>query len=197
LIKEDPVNVLGNYRSWSQAIYRVYLASYGQMPRYSDFLPDVESIGRGVVASSPDMQPKMEANLNEFAADWVERAKFRVLYKSMTNERYLDTLNENAGITLAPAERAAVIDKLSSGAITRAQVLLTIVNSPDFIKKEENRSLVLLHYFGYLHRNPDDPPDKNLNGLYHWLKEVDRSGDVGILQQAFIGSIEYQTNKKR
>ena len=197
LIKEDPVNVLGNYRSWSQAIYRIYLASYGQMPRYSEFLPDVELIGRGVVASSPDEQPKVEANLNAFAADWVERAKFRALYKSMTNERYLDTLNENAAITLAPAERAALIDKLNSGAMTRAQVLLTIVNSPDFVKKEENRSLVLLHYFGYLHRNPDDPPDKNLNGLYHWLKEVDASGDAGILQQAFIGSIEYQTNRKR
>jgi len=197
LIKEDPVNVLGNYRSWSQDVYRIYLASYGAMPRYSEFLPDVKLIGRGVVANSADEQTKIEANLNEFAADWVERTRFRALYKSMTSERYVDTLSENAGVTLAPAERQTLIDKLDSGAMTRAQVLLTIVNNGDFIKKEENRSLVLLHYFGYLHRNPDDPPDKNLDGFNYWLKELEVSGEIGRLPRAFMTSGEYERRKAK
>jgi hypothetical protein len=197
LIKEDPVNVLGNYRSWSQYLYRIYLASYGEMPRYAGFLPDVKMIGRGVVANSADEQTKIEANLNEFASDWVERARFRALYKSMTSERYVDTLSENAGITLAPAEREALIDRLGSGAMTRAQALLTIVNNRDFVKKEENRSLILLHYFGYLHRNPDDPPDKNLDGFNYWLRELEKSGETGRLPQAFMASGEYEHRKDK
>jgi hypothetical protein len=197
LVKEDPVNVLGNYRSWSQVLYRIYVASYGEMPRYSDFLPDVKLIGRGVLANSADEQTKLEANLNEFAADWVERAKFRAFYKSMTNERYVDTLSENAGITLAPAERAALIDRLSSGAMTRAQVLLDIVNTKAFVGREDTRSLVLLHYFGYFHRNPDDPPDNNLNGFNYWIREVEKSGERGRLPRAFMASGEYEHRKDK
>ena len=97
LIKEDPVNLLGQYRSWSQAVYRFYVASYGQMPRYSEFLPDVEVIGRGVVASSLDEQPKLENNLSQFAERWVTRPKFQAIYKSMTNERLTSMISSECG----------------------------------------------------------------------------------------------------
>lgn len=192
LVKEDPVNVLGQYRSWSQTLYRFYVASYGRMPHYSEFLADVKLIGAGVVANSADEQTELEANVNRFAADWVERARFRALYRSMTNEGYVDTLSQNAGINVALAERAALIDKLSSGATTRAQALLAIVNNRDFIKREENRSLVLLHYFGYLRRNPDDPPDENLDGFKFWVRELEVSGEIGRLPRAFMASGEYE-----
>lgn len=196
LINEDPVNLLGQYRSWSQAVYRFYLASYGQMPRYSEFLPDVELIGRGVEASSLDEQTKLANNLTQFADRWTERVKFRTLYKSLTNEQFVDELTTNAQLTLAPAERSAFIDKLNSRALTRGQVLLAVVNNRDFVAREEKRSLVLLHYFGYLHRNPDDPPDKNLDGFNFWLKEVEGSGDFGRLTQGFMAAGEYKDRKK-
>jgi hypothetical protein len=197
LIKEDPVYLLGQYRSWSQAVYRFYVASYGQMPRYTEFLPDVELIGRGVVASSLDEQTKLEDNLSQFAERWVENAKFRTLYKSTTNERLVDELTANARLTLAPAERAAFIDKLNSGTLTRGQVLLAVVKNPDFAEREAKRSLVLLHYFGYLHRNPDDPPDKNLDGFNYWLREVEVSGETGRLSRAFMASGEFQEIGKK
>jgi hypothetical protein len=196
LVKEDPANLLGQYRSSSQTIYRFYVASYGQMPRYAEFLPDVEWIGRGVVANSLDEQPKLEKNLSQFAEGWVERGKFGALYKSMTNERFVDELTANARLTLGPAERTALIDKLNNGALTRAQVLLAVVNNPDFAEREWKRSLVLLHYFGYLHRDPDAAPDGNLNGFNFWLKEVEGSGDVGRLARGFMASGEYKDRKK-
>jgi hypothetical protein len=197
LVKEEPVNLLGLYRSWAQAVYRIYVASFGQPPRYSEFRPDVEGIGRGVIASSLDeQQPKLDANLSSFAERWVERAKFGALYRSMTNERYVDALTANAKLTLAPAERAAFVDSLNKGALTRGQVLLAIVKNHDFIQREENRSLVLLHYFGYLRRNPDDPPDHNLNGFNFWLKEV-QSGEMDRLPRAFIASDEYKDKEKK
>ncbi len=197
LVKEDPVNVLGQYRSWSQAVYRFYLACYGRMPRYAEFLADVELVGKGVAASSPDEQQKLEANLNEFARSWIERPKFKALYKSTTNERLVDELTAKAGINLAAAERAALIDQLGNDTTARAQVLLALVNNRDFIAREENRSLVLLHYFGYLRRNPDDPPDNNLDGFNFWVREVETSGDPSRLQRGFMASGENKTNEKK
>ena len=197
LVKEDPVNVLGQYHSWSQAVYRFYVASYGQMPRYGEFLADIETIGRGVAASSLDQQSKLEANLKEFAHGWVERPKFAAQYKQLTNEGFVDELAAHAGIALEPAERAGFIDRLSSGALTRAEVLLALVNNRKFVDREANRSLVLLHYFGYLRRNPDDPPDKNLDGFNFWLREVEVSGDSGRLARGFMASGENKTSVKK
>ena len=115
----------------------------------------------------------------------------------LTNERFVDELAHNAGISLEPAERLSFIDKLNKGELTRANVLLAIVNKGELVAREESRSLVLLHYFGYLHRNPDDPPDKNLEGFNFWLKEVETSGEPGRLDRAFMVSDENKANGKK
>lgn len=194
LVKEDPVNLLGQFRSWSQAVYRLHLAAFGAMPRYSDFLPDVESIGLGVLASSlEEQQPKLEENLRQLA----ERPKLQERFNSMSHDEFVDALSANARLALSPAERAALIDKLNGGALTRAQALLALVNNPVFAAKEENRSLVLLHYFGYLRRNPDDPPDRNIDGFNFWLKEVERTGEVDRLTRAFMASIEHREKTRK
>lgn len=197
LIKEDPVNLLGQYRSWSQAVYRFHIASYGQMPRYAEFLTDVELVGRNVIASSFDGESKLEANLREFARSWVERPKFAAQYKQLTNEKFIDELTARAGIVPGAEERAALIDKLNKGEMTRVEVLLAMVNKREFVEKEETRSLVLLHYFGYLHRNPDDAPDKDLTGFNFWVREVEVSGDPGRLARGFMASGENKTDGEK
>jgi len=195
LIKEDPVNILGQHRSWSQALYRLYLASYGQMPRYAEFLADLELIAQHVPVGFQDDNSKVGNNLQKFADGWIERANFRVLHKGLSSEGYVDRMISNAGISLQPAERALIIDKLNKNEMTRARALLEIVYNPAFIAKEEARSLVLLHYFGYLRRNPDDPPDNNLNGFNYWLKEVEVSGESERLTKAFMASGENRAGK--
>ncbi|MGH9872945.1 MAG: DUF4214 domain-containing protein, partial [Pyrinomonadaceae bacterium] len=197
LIEKDPVNLLGNHRELSQLVYRFHVASYGGLPRYADFLQDVKLIGRGVVSNTPDEVTKLEANLDEFSANWINRARFRDLYKSVSNERFVDTLSANAGITFNAAKRSALIDELSSGTSTRAQVLLAIVNSDEFVKREETRSLVLLHYFGYLQRNPDDPPDGSLEGFNFWVRELEKTGEIDRLPRAFMASGEYEHREKK
>jgi hypothetical protein len=191
-IDEDPVNILGNYRMLSQVVYRFYVASYGEMPRYSEFLLDVKLIGRAVTTNSMDEQANIDSNVNKFAAEWTERPKFQTLSRAMTGENFVDRLSRNAGITLSPAERATLISRLSSGAMTRAEALTTIVSTKEFVEKEDTRSFVLLHYFGYFHRNPDDPPDNNLKGFDYWVKEVDKTGDRSNLMRAFMASGEYE-----
>jgi hypothetical protein len=56
---------------------------------------------------------------------------------------------------------------------------------------------VLLHYFGYLHRNPDDAPDKNLTGFNFWVREVEVSGDPSRLARGFMASGENKTDGKK
>ena len=99
---------------------------------------------------------------------------------------------KNADIDLDPAARAGLVDKLRRGEQNKAEVLLEIVNKQPFIEREEARSLVLLHYFAYLRRNPDDSPDNNWNGFNYWVKQVQISGDSSKLAQAFMASFEYE-----
>ena len=198
LIKEDPVNLLGQFRSSSQTVYRLHLASYGAMPRCSEFLTDMQSIGAGLVANSLEgQQPRLEENLSELARRFVERAEFQARHGRSSDEEFVDALATNARLTLPPAERAAFIDSLKSRRLTRAQVLLAIARNADFARNEENRSLVLLHYFGYLQRNPDEPPDRNMDGFNFWLKEVEMTGEVERLTRAFMDSIEYHEAQSR
>jgi hypothetical protein len=197
LIKRDPVNVLGQYQAAGQAVYRYYVASYGRMPRYAEFLTDMEVISRGINIDEPEEQAKLETRISDFANNWVERAKFRALYKGSNDDAFIDALTRNAGITLDTETRAAIIDKLKHGALTRGEVILEIVDNPAFAEKENIRSLVLLHYFGYFHRNPDDAPDNNLEGFNYWVKEVEKSGDPARLARGFMASGEYEHSGRK
>ncbi|MBA2705411.1 MAG: hypothetical protein H0U60_16350 [Blastocatellia bacterium] len=191
LIKRDPINVLGQYQIRAQDLYRFYVASYGQMPRYKEFLSDIDTISRGVMIDAPEEKTKLDDRIRQFSDSWVERSKFQALYKRAPDEVYVDALLRNAGIMLEAEDRAAIIDRLKQGTRTRAQVLVEIVNTKAFVEKEEIRSLVLLHYFGYFHRNPDDPPDNNLKGFNFWVREIEKSGDTGRLARGFMAAGEY------
>ena len=61
--------------------------------------------------------------------------------------------------------------------------------------KEFNRAFVLMEYFGYLRRNPDDTPDANFVGYNFWLNKLNQfNGDfIGAeMVKAFIASSEYR-----
>ncbi len=198
LIEEDPVNLLGEHRSWAQAIYRLHLASYGVMPRCAEFVPEVIAIGRDVVASVLENQDALlEENLKRFVAGWVERPQFKERYDGMSDQAFVEAITANAGLGLAAAERTDMVDKLRRRSAIRAEMLLSVAKNKDFIAKHQTRSLVLLHYFGYLRRNPEDPPDGNLNGFNFWIKEVETTGEVERLPRAFMSSGEYASQKKK
>ena len=74
---------------------------------------------------------------------------------------------------------------------------MKIVDDPRFVEKEQYRSLLALHYFGYLRRNPDDPPDGDLRGFNFWLQDLERHHDVSRLSLAFKVTGEYRTSSKK
>jgi hypothetical protein len=54
-----------------------------------------------------------------------------------------------------------------------------------------------LHYFGYLRRNPDDPPDGDLRGFEFWLQDLERHRDPIKLSNAFKVTGEYHQFEKK
>jgi hypothetical protein len=188
----DPINLLSQPVDWSQQLYRVYMASSGAMPRYTEFLRDLETLGRGVILGAENRDQQFAENLARLLAEWTSREAFIKTFGGLDNAQYIDRLVDNAGISIDQTERVAMVTGLSNGQETRTTSLMKIVQDPRFIEKEKFRSLVLLHYFGYLRRNPDDAPDRDLTGFNFWV----RSGNTKLLSLAFKESPEYQDFKR-
>ncbi len=188
-------------------VYRFYKTAYGNLPgapvpvKFSEFLPDDQEIGQGVVVNQSGWETVLENNKQAFATDFVQRPRFTSAYPTSTSpEAFVDTLFANAGITPTSDDRAAAISEFGSGSNTadlsaRARALRRVAENSTLIQTESNRAFVLTEYFGYLRRSPNDAPDTNFDGYNFWLNKLNQfKGDfVGTeLVRAFIDSSEYR-----
>ena len=196
LVEDNPIHVLSHYRNWSQTLFRLHVAAFGAMPRYSDFLREVSVLGRGVWPGVEDQEGQLERNLRELSNDWMRRPDFIALYDQLNDVQYVDRLFANAGIKIEPTEKAEMLARLANKQETRATTLIKVANDQRFVEKENFRSLVVLHFFGYFRRNPDDPPDNDLRGMEHWIIDLQRNNDPARISKAFSDSIEYERLKK-
>jgi hypothetical protein len=163
------------------------------------FLPDTQSIGSGVIVGQAGYEQKLENNKVSFINAFVNRSAFKAAYPdSLTAAQFVDGLNANTGNTLSSTDRNALVAGLQAGTQTRATVLRQIAD-PDknlaFKANEFNRAFVLMQYFGYLRRNPDDAPDGNFGGYQFWLGKLTQfSGDYikSEMVRSFILSSEYR-----
>ena len=191
-IREDPLNILGR-PDWSQTLYRVYLTSSGALPRYPEFIRALETIGTGIELGSKAQERQFESRLRDFVENLTTSDAFKKIFYGLDDAQYIDRLLQNAGITISPIEREALAGGLHAGKETRVDSLLKIVSDQRFVEKENYRSLVLLHYFAFLRRNPGDPPDHDLSGFNFWLKVLEQNHDPAKLGLAFKESSEYQS----
>lgn len=164
--------------------------------RLEEFLPDTQEIGRGVVVLEPGWEQKLENNKKAFVSEFVQRPRFLAEYPtSMSPEAFVDKLNDKAGNCLLPNERNDLVDSLTTGAMTRAEVLRAVAENQTLTNAEFNRAFVLMQYFGYLRRNPNDPQDTDYTGYDFWLTKLDQFNGNYIkaeMVKAFISSIEYR-----
>jgi hypothetical protein len=129
------------------------------------------------------------------------RAEFVGLYPTTdTPTQYVNKLYQHAAVTPAnPAELAAAIAEFGAAATAadpgaRGRALLRITQNQTFQARELPRGFVQMEYFGYLRRNPNDPPDNNFNGYNFWLnKLILFNGDFlqAEMVKAYLGSSEY------
>ncbi len=168
---------------------RLYQASYGRSPRYAEFMPDTAGIAREVVVGRTGWEGQLAANKEAFLASWMERPAFHSVYDTLSNDAYVDTLFRNTGASYSPSERGSLVSGLDAGTLSRVDVLEQIANNPGFAKARFNEAFVLMEYFGYLRRDPDDA------GFHFWLDKLnqfDGNFERADMVKAFISSGEYR-----
>jgi hypothetical protein len=140
----------------------------------------------------------LEDNKRALAQALTSRADFKTLHDGESNARYVEGLYTNAGVAPESSERERLVAALDSGAQTRAGAMCLVADNREFQRKGYNTAYVLMHYFGYLRRNPAEGPDHNWDGFNFWLKDLDKTGDYRSLSRVFIESGEYkeQTGKR-
>jgi len=185
-------------------VYRFYNAALNRsngLPRYLEFLRDTQRVGLGVVVGAPGWEAQLEANKVAYTGEFVARVEFTSLYPpSQTPAQFVDALYAQAGITPSAGERQAAIDEFggsgtSADAAARGRVLRRVVENQTLYQREFNRAFVLMQYFGYLRRNPNDLPDNNLDGYNFWLGKLNLFNGNFIaaeMVKAFIVSPEYR-----
>jgi hypothetical protein len=202
------------FRDTGYFVYRLHKAAFGDLSaarpvpvRYEDFMPDTQRIGEGLVVNAPGWEQKLKENRDAFALDFVTRTtdpsgrNFAAKFPAGTGaEAIVDQLFQNAGLVPLAAERQALVAELSAdpdSAALRAGVLRKVAESPALVRQEFRKAFVLMQYFGYLRRNPDDAPEQNRDfaGYNHWLTKLEENdGDFhkAEMVRAFIESIEYR-----
>jgi hypothetical protein len=160
--------------------------------RFDEFLPDTQAIGQGVVVGQGNWQAVLESNKQAFIAEFVQRARFlTVLPSNLTATEFVDQLNANAGNPLSTTER----NQLINSGMSRAQMLRAVAEHQNLVSAESNRAFVLIQYFGYLRRNPNDAPDSDYTGYDFWLSKLNQFNGNFInaeMVKAFISSAEYR-----
>jgi hypothetical protein len=189
-------------------VYRTYRVAHGAigMPvpiRINEFLPDTQQIGRGVQVGVGNWPQQIEANKQAFLLEFVQRLRFTSEHPTTkTPAEFVDKLLLNSGVAPPPDERNSLVAEFGSATNTadlaaRVRVLRRIVDNQVLISQEFNRAFVLMQYFGYLRRNPFDPPEATLDfqGYNFWLTKLNQFGGNYInaeMVKAFLTSLEYR-----
>jgi hypothetical protein len=158
--------------------YRFYDAALGRRPLYTEFIPDMQKVGG---AQSPEQEV---ISKNQYMNDFVQKPEFKAIYDGLSNQGYVDKLEQTAGVTIS--NKADLVAALNGGTQTRAQVLRTFVESTPVFNKFFNRGFVTMQYFGYLRRDPDSI------GFTNWVNTLDADpSNFRHMIFGFIFSTEY------
>jgi hypothetical protein len=190
-------------------VYRLNQAAFnaGSSLRLRSFLPDTREVGRGLIVGASGWEQQLQANKEAFAREFVSRPAFAAAYPaSMTPAQFVEALNANtrdplnpsAGGALTQAERERLALQLAAAGDpvqARAEVLRAVAENAEFRRRQSNTAFVLMQYFGYLRRNPNDPPDTDYAGHQFWLGKLNEfQGDFirAEMVKAFLDSTEYR-----
>jgi len=197
---------------------RLYKAAYGDatgtstfpsahtlpvpIVRYTEFLPDTQQIGRGVVVGQTGWETVLENNKQSFTAQFVQRDRFTTAYPTtLTPTQFVNQLFVKAGVTPSSTDLATAIGEFGSATNTsdmaaRSRALRRVAENSILNQQEFNRAFVLMQFFGYLRRNPNDPQDTDYTGYDFWLTKLNQFNGNFVnaeMVKAFITSVEYRS----
>jgi len=185
-------------------VYRIYKVAFGNLTgapvplRREELMPDMRKIGQGVVVGVGNWQQQLDANKSTYTQAFVADSRFTSAFPAnMTATQFVDKLDQNAGGVLSAAERASLVGQLTkpADAQQRASVLRKVAEDADLSQREFNKAFVLMQYFGYLSRNPNDAPDVDYSGFNFWFSKLNEFNGNFVqaeMVKAFITSAEYR-----
>jgi hypothetical protein len=159
-------------------------------------------IAKNVVVNQGDWATQLENNKVAFFDDFVTRSQFTTAYPTnLTAQDFVDGLYQHAGIAPGSGQnRALALKEFDSLPPTdntaRAKALRDVAEDAMLYQQEFNKAFVLMEYFGYLQRNPNDAPDGDYSGYTFWLNKLNSfNGDYvkAEMVKAFISSSEYRS----
>ena len=152
----------------------------------------IQEIGEGVIVGQPGWEDRLKSNKLAFVQRYYDDDRL-VLSFGRTNAEWIDLLFQYVkmytGIDLSPAKRDALIAGLDNGTETRPTTFVKVLDDPDFKDALFNQVFVLMEYYGYLRRDPDQ------DGFNFWLNKLNQFNGNYInaeMVKAFITSLEYR-----
>jgi hypothetical protein len=161
-------------------VYRLYSAAFNRVPKIVEFMPDLRRVSG--FQTDAQLKASKEALVNDFMA----RAEFKKKYGALTTPTaFVDALLKTVRMPAHPG-RAAWINGLTDGSMTRARVFRELSESGEVYNKYYTEAFVVMQYFGYLRRDPDI--------LYkEWIKIMNANGgDYRVMINGFLNSAEYR-----
>jgi hypothetical protein len=172
------------FKETGYLVIRAHKAGFGNVkttPRYQVFLRDQREVSEGVIVGQGNWSQQLETNKQNFLADFVTRPEFVTQFpQGSSASTYVNKLFTNSGVTPTAAETNAAVSAYGSGDTAgRAAALRSVIESGSVFNKMYNDAFVLMQYFGYLRRNPDDLPDNNFAGYDFWLTKLNNFSQPG------------------
>jgi peptidyl-Asp metalloendopeptidase len=158
-------------------IFRFYAAALGRNPSYAEFMPDLAKVSGFLSAQ------QLEDNKVAFVQEFMTRPEYVNKYGSLSNNAFVDTLIQTAGMQSHPL-RDAWVSLLNTQSATKAQVLRAFTESLEVYNKFYNQVFVVMQYFGYLRRDPDA-------SYLQWIQTLNQTGDYRTMINGFMNSNEY------
>jgi Domain of unknown function (DUF4214) len=195
------------FQQTGNLVYKMYRAGFGNpfgapvAVTRTPFLTDtrqIQSTPNQIVIGQGDWQAQLEANKEAFALAFVQRANFQMQHAGQPADVYVNSLFTNTGASPTAAEVTSAVNAFNNaggGDAGRAAALRSVAESTSVTTKLFNEAFVLMQYFGYLQRNPNDPPDADYSGYNFWLSKLNQfNGDyiAAEMVKAFISSSEYR-----
>jgi cytochrome c peroxidase len=158
---------------------------------FASFLPEARALGENVVVGVGDWRGQLNSNKQAYAERLVAGSDFIARFStSQTAAEYVSALYAAAGVTSTQAETDEAVAAFGSGGTAgRAAALRKVAESASLTRAEFNPSFVLMEYFGYLRRDPDEA------GFNFWLTKLEQFGGNYVnaeMVKAFLSSTEYR-----
>ena len=168
-------------------LHDLYVAGLGRRPRFAEYETDRATVG--------NFNSEIEDSRIALALAFVQRADFQRRYPTtLKAAEFVDQVLANAGQRSNPdikAERPALLglfDGMNSG---RAAILARVASNSSVVDAQYNEAFVMLQYFSYLRRDPDE------SGLNFWMnllkgKPLRDPAAARFVACSFMTSTEYQ-----